>query len=230
MIGQLLQKPTCRKAATIGINPILAAAIGLTPDGLTNLDFITQNLAIMSIRSFWLIFLKVIGIFFLYSSLSVIPSLAAIPMMMEMGMEMDNSIGPIVIILVSVAVYGCFIFLFLFRSGYVLRVLRLEDDFDEDAIELDVQPVTLLTFVVILVGGIMVVNGLPALLKELISYISTAKFYGAERNIGWTIYYLAQCMLGLLLIFKNKPIVGFIEQRANDHSGSESENEILDAD
>ncbi len=184
----------------------------------------------MSIRSFWLIFLKVIGIFFLYSSLSVIPSLAAIPMMMEMGMEMDNSIGPIVIILVSVAVYGCFIFLFLFRSGYVLRVLRLEDDFDEDAIELDVQPVTLLTFVVILVGGIMVVNGLPALLKELISYISTAKFYGAERNIGWTIYYLAQCMLGLLLIFKNKPIVGFIEQRANDHSGSESENEILDAD
>lgn len=98
-------------------------------------------------------------------------------------------------------------------------------------LNLDVQPVTLLTFVVILVGGIMVVNGLPALLKELDpSYISTAKFYGAERNIGWTIYYLAQCMLGLLLIFKNKPIVGFIEQRANDHSGSESENEILDAD
>ncbi len=184
----------------------------------------------MSIRTFWLIFLKVIGIFLLYSSLSVIPSLAAVPMMLGMGAQLEETIVPLIIILVSAAVYGLLVYLFLFRSGYILKLLKLEDDFDEDSIELEVQPVTILTFAAILIGGIMVVTGLPTLVKEIIACISTSHLYGAQPSLGWTLYYLTQCVLGFLLIFKNKWVVDFIENRANDSIADEHQDDILDSE
>ncbi len=80
----------------------------------------------MSIRTFWLIFLKVIGIFLLYGSLSVVPSLATIPMMISFGAGVETSFVPAVLILVSGVVYGLVVFLFIFRAGFVLRLLRLD--------------------------------------------------------------------------------------------------------
>lgn len=184
----------------------------------------------MSLRSFWLIFLKVIGFFLLYGAVSVIPTLVTVPMMLGNASSAEDIFIPAAIILLSGAVYGALVYLFLFRSGYVMRLFRLEDEFDEDNIELDTAAVTILTFTCIIIGGIMLVHGLPMFIKELTSFLAAAKFYGAEQNIGWTLYYLSQCVIGALLIFKNKPVVAFIEERANDSLPAVGDDDILDVE
>lgn len=185
----------------------------------------------MPIRSFWLIFLKVIGIFLLYSTISIIPSLISIPMFMGLDFTNGSAIIPFFGLVVALVFFGLMVYLLLFKTGYVIDLLHLDEGFEEDELDLDIQLISVLQIAVIVTGGVMIVNGLPSLIKAIVEFMAKSQFVGSGFNAGWTLYYIAQLVLGYLLIAHSQAVVDFIERRTRDDSKNKHvDDDVLDSE
>jgi len=65
------------------------------------------------------------------------------------------------------------------------------------------------------IGGIMLVESLPMLAREMSLFIKREEIHFQENpNIGWTIYYIVKAMIGYLLMTNGKPIAAFINRKS----------------
>lgn len=107
----------------------------------------------MSLKTFWTILIKILGIWLILESLSVLSSAFwAIPWDTPFA---EYILAIIVIIILTLAIYGIILWLFVFKSSWLIDKLRLDKGFTEEKIDLNVQRSTVLTIAVIVIGGIM---------------------------------------------------------------------------
>ena len=119
----------------------------------------------MTIKTFWLILLKTLGIILVVSAVSVLANTFSTLSYIYKG-DLTSVVYVIVAVIATVLLYFLVLWLFVFKTSWLIDKLSLEKGFDEEKIDLNIRPSTILRIATIVTGGIMVVNNLPFLCKE----------------------------------------------------------------
>ena len=173
----------------------------------------------MKIRTFWTILLKIIGIFLVLRGVSTIMySLSTTITMMSYRDEAEDMIwATLATIALVVVVYFFILWLFVFKTSWLINKLHLDKGFDEEKINLNIRSSAVLTIAIIVIGGLMFVDGLPQLCKEIFTFFQQKSVFRASPSSGWIILHLIKTVLGYLLMTNSKPIIAFIEKRTKEN-------------
>ncbi|NDV47159.1 hypothetical protein D0T49_08890 [Paludibacter sp. 221] len=170
----------------------------------------------MSIKTFWNILLKVLGIFLLLGVFQIIVQLAAtIPFIWD-----RHEFIPIIIaVLLIVAVFVGYFFLiraFFFAPAWLNKILRLDQGFTEERIDLNIKTSAILRIAVVVVGGVVFIQSFPELCRQIFIVYQQKVALNVNAGFQLVIICLVKLVIGYLLVANNKRVADFISKKADD--------------
>jgi len=172
----------------------------------------------MKIKTFWLILLKIIGFTLVLKGVNIITySITTVSIMNTWGSTEDVIRFTFFIILI-VGVYLFILWLFVFKTSWLIGKLSLEKGFEDEKIELNVQTSDILSIAIIVIGGIMLIDSLPKLCMQIFTFFQEKSMFRESPKTALIILYFVKAILGYFLMTNSKPIVAFINKRTCSHS------------
>ena len=175
----------------------------------------------MTIKTFWTIVIKILGIWLGLGFLTVIPQF--ISALTYFGANRNDNLFAIVYVIVlflfTIVIYAFILRLFVFKTEWLIDKLHLNKGFVEEKIEMNIQHSTILTIAIIVIGGIVFIEGLPQLFKQIFMFIQQDNRFSESPNSGWIVFYIAKTILGYLLMTNSQFVVKSIDmqnQKPND--------------
>jgi hypothetical protein len=169
----------------------------------------------MTIRTFWTIFIKILGIWLVLSSLKIIPqSLIVLPFFRDNYNYNVSGIGLIVgLLFLTVALYIFVLWLFVFKTAWLIDKLHLDKGFTEEKIELNIKQSSVLAIAVIVVGGLIFVDSFSQLCSQTFEFLKQKNMFMENPNAGRIILQLVKTIIGYLLMTNSKLVIKFIEKQ-----------------
>lgn len=164
----------------------------------------------MTIRTFWTIFIKILGIWLVLNSVTVIPQFLSTLYFVDPNDDSQSFVLTAVLLLLVIGIYIFILRLFVFKTAWLIDRLHLDKGFDEEKIDLNVQLSTVLTVATIVIGGLMFVDSLPQLCKQIFVFFQQKSMFRESPISGWIIFHLIKTILGYLLMTNSKQVVAFI--------------------
>ena len=171
----------------------------------------------MTIRTFWTIFIKILGISLVLSSLTVVPQfLTALPLFGQTFNDINGNFQGVglllILLLLTIALYILVLWLFVFKTAWLIDKLHLDKGFTEEKIELNIKQSTILSIAVIVVGGLILVDSFPMLCRQIFVFIQEKNMFREDPNSGWIIFHLVKTIIGYLLMTNSKLVIKFIDK------------------
>lgn len=167
----------------------------------------------MSIKNFWLLFLKALGIWLIVNSLPTAFHLIILVMSWTVNSTSNWStfVEPTVQVLLIVIFYVLILWLFVFKTSWLVHKLKLVEGFDETRIEFKIRHTSVIAIASIVIGGLLFVDSLPNLITETIKYFEQKRMFQPEISSGMIFFYLIKTVFGYLLMTNSRNVVKFIE-------------------
>jgi hypothetical protein len=168
----------------------------------------------MSPRSFWIVLLKLVGVWILFHAFDVVPQFFVLfypaypsPLRYE---NWEVILSSLIIVLVYVAI----IRLLVFRPDVVIDKLKLDKRFDEEQFSFNIHRSTAIAIAVIIVGALMIMNNVPVFLRGVYFYYrsQTIDRTGPSVDLTSMFFDFCQILTGHLLVVNNRQVVNFIEK------------------
>lgn len=169
----------------------------------------------MTIRTFWTILIKILGISLVLSSLTVISQfLAALPFFGNNYNDNISGIGLIIgLLFLTIALYILVLWLFVFKTAWLIDKLHLDKGFTEEKIDLNIKQSTVLTIAVIVVGGLIFVDSFPQLCRQIFVFFQQKNIFREDPKSGWIIFQTVKTIIGYLLMTNGSSVIRFIEKQ-----------------
>lgn len=168
----------------------------------------------MTATSLFNIILKVLGIFFLRDFIAAIPQILSLISMM-INYSDGGPISPWIAGLLYVAAYGYIAYVLIFKTAWVMDILKLSESMEEGKLDLNIHRSIVLNISVIVIGSLLLINTIPNLLRQLFLLFQYAKddyeSYIPQPDKTLIVVYISQIIIGLLLLGSHNKIVSFIE-------------------
>ena len=164
--------------------------------------------------SLFTIILKVFGLFILKDLLIALPGLLT-----GLSFIVENSINVstwfVLAQVLTFLIYFLLIYLLVFRTEWVIEKLRLTRGFADEPMPFPLEPVTVLTIVVMIIGGIIVIDAIPELVNQVLAYArkNDSPFTQQSGTVKDVLIALLKLAMGLFLLGYTRQIVAFIESR-----------------
>ena len=177
----------------------------------------------MSIKTFWTILLKILGLGLVFGGIGLLPqSLAAIPSFFGNGSEnIIVAMSIIGLFILSIGIYAVILWIFVFKTSWLIDKFHLEKGFTEEHIDLHIRQSTVLSVAIIVIGGIMLIDALPAFCEEVFIFARQKGMFMEYNNSNYIVFSFIKMLIGYLLMTNSKWIVSFIDKNAE----SKQENE-----
>jgi hypothetical protein len=181
---------------------------------------------VMSVRAFWNILLKIIGIVLVIEGGHIILGLiATCSFFIDNMHETAEIIWWIASVSLSVIFYFFILWLFVFKTSWLIDKLRLEKGFEEESIVFKNDFSAIVTVAVIVIGGIMLIDALPELCKRVFVYYQEKSIHFKESpTTAWIIVYVIKAIIGYLLMTNSKQITGFIYRKSGKNEEKTHKN------
>lgn len=173
----------------------------------------------MTPRTFFTLLIKILGIYLVLGSISVVPEFAS-TIFMFADTSGNNDTGIIVLTLfMLVLTLGLFFIILkycLYKTDWIIDKLSLDKHFTEEKIEINIHRSTFLGIAIIVIGGLMFVDGLPSFCKSVFDYFSQKHAFGRfgeNPMAGWLFFYFIKTSIGYLLMTNHRPLVNLIERQ-----------------
>lgn len=171
----------------------------------------------MEIKTFWRIVVKGIGLWLLVNSIYVIPQFASTFSFAELGgLNWENLIAVWIITLGTLAVYLLVTGFFLFKTEWIVRVLKLDQKFTENRIDVNIPYKSALSIAVIVVGALIFVEAIPRLCSSIYEFVKQKELIKDYSGTSWLIFYFLEALSGYLIMTNSKTIIKFIDKQKND--------------
>ncbi len=168
----------------------------------------------MLINTFWKIVLKIIGLWLLFSLITVLPQFIS-SVTYNNHLEGTNLAFIILGILIGILVYVVMIRLFLFQSEWLITTLKLEKSFKEERIDLSVTSKTALTIATIVMGGLAIIGAFPKFISLLFEFLRQRESFKNYPDSPWLIMDFLELLLGYLLLTNGKTIAEYILKKSD---------------
>lgn len=171
----------------------------------------------MTIRTFWTFLLKLLGLWLILSSFTVLSQVIS-----AIGYMSFSQVGVSEIILtlsgafIVLAIYAAIIVFIVIKPGFIIDKLKLDKGFQEETINLNIKINTVLTIAVILLGGIMFIEALPYLCREAIIFMQGTDLFREYPNKETLIFLLVKTLIGYLLMTNSRRVVGFVVRKEEE--------------
>jgi hypothetical protein len=172
----------------------------------------------MSPRSFFIILIKILGLYLTLQSVFAIPQLFSVLRTFELVNESwdYDFIKSIFVVLLITCFYFFILYLCLFKSEWIVDKLKLDKGFTEDKFILNIHRSTILSISVIVISVMIYIDTIPLFIDSIYSYIGS-KNIGIETNLNkktfWIIVYIVKMLIGYIMITNVQFIVNFIERK-----------------
>jgi len=163
----------------------------------------------MTIKTFWLIFIKVLGLWLVFDT-----AMASIQFFTTL-IYMDD-FGSMVAAIIGLLVFFYIIRMFLFRTEWLIEILRLEKGFSEDKIEFNTDQTNALNVAILVIGGLVLIDSIPQLCKEAFSFYQDSNIFRNNPSTGYLIFYLLKSIIGYLLMTNSRFVADFIFKKSKD--------------
>lgn len=171
----------------------------------------------MSIKTFWTILLKTFGLWLIFSGIMLLPQ--SLTSLFQLGLGRDLFMVGLIalVLLLTFGIYALILWLFVFKTDWLIDKLHLEKGFTEDRIDLNIRFSTILTISFIIMGGIMLIDSLPDLVQQLILLFRQNASFKDNSHTGDVIFLLVKAILGYLLMTNSKTVVSFVCKQVNNN-------------
>lgn len=168
----------------------------------------------MLIDTFWKLFLKIIGLWLLFSCISIIPQFFSTISFSRGSIDFESMLVLWLMLLVSIILYTIVIRLFLFKTTWIIEKLKLANNFKEERIDLTIKSTTVLTIAIIVIGGLILAESLPSFCSRLIAFFKQKELLKDYPETNWLIYYFIKIVIGYLLLTNAKSFTKYIEKES----------------
>jgi hypothetical protein len=172
----------------------------------------------MSIKNLFNIIIKVIGILFIQNIIAYVTAMSSVFMMYTSHEKTWQMFDVLKVSVISLFVYLLLLWLFIFKTDYVINVLKLEKAFDEETLPLNMHRSTILSLSVIIIGGYMLINGIPDVIRQLYDVFKHKSEFGADTYYTYLALSISKCIIGVVLIGFQRPIVNLIALKTRNHA------------
>lgn len=172
----------------------------------------------MTIRTFWTLFLKILGIWLILSGFTVIPQFTSAFAFFGESNQ-DNFFAAIYIIgllLLTIGLYFVILKLLVFNSNWVIDKLKLDKGFQEENIDLNLKLKTVLAISTIVIGGLILVDALPMLCKQIFSFVQQKSVFREDPQFSWIVFYFIKTLIGYLLMTNSHLVINYIDKKTKD--------------
>lgn len=177
----------------------------------------------MTIRTFWHLILKTIGIWLFITGVLSLPTLIYAVIVGLRGSYSSFEMIEIAYFILTIAFYLLVLQFLILKSQWTIDALRLEKGFEETRIDLTIPYSKLLRIVIILIGGILFIRAIPSLIEDLYLFITGNISFSQSPKALSLIVGSAQAIVGFL-VMNNSDIV----QRYINKKSDEAESKQLD--
>jgi hypothetical protein len=169
----------------------------------------------MQIRTFWTVVIKILGFWLIFEFLEIFSQLVMsllyvfVPNTSEELVWSSLSISILILL-----IYFLVILLFLFKSTWIIDKLKLDQNSGTEIIQINLKAKTIITVAVIIIGGVIFINGFALLSKCLYDYSKQQKLPNYNPTISWIIFNSIKALLGYLLMTNSKIVVNYINKQS----------------
>jgi hypothetical protein len=167
----------------------------------------------MTIKTFWTIFLKILGIWLVLDCMTVIPQFFSTLFFVDTKYSSEYFAWTLVLLLSTIGLYILILRLFVFRTAWLIDKLKLDKGFDEEKLDINIQHTTVLTIATIVIGGLMFIDNLPLLCRQTFAFFQQQNVFRESPSSEWISLYLVETVLGYLLMTKSKFVIAFIDRK-----------------
>jgi hypothetical protein len=169
----------------------------------------------MKIKTFWTVIIKVLGLLLFFDFLEIITQLiTSLTYVFVPDMEEDIVWSSIFLSVLVVLFYLFIISLFIFKSSWIVNKLKLDRDLETETINLDLKIASIVVIAVIIIGGIIFINGFSFLCKSLYDYFMQQKINNYNPTISWIIFNSIKSLLGYLMMTNSRIISKYIIEQS----------------
>ena len=172
----------------------------------------------MTPKSFFTIVIKLIGIFFITKAIISTSYVLNVALQIMSMSSTGGSVGLITgwgsFLILVVSSTFLVIWLCIFRTEWIIDQLKLDRGFAEEKFELTIHRSVILRIAIIIMGGLIVVESLPALCQEVLFYFQSINIYNHSAENPESKYMIrdfVSLFLGLLMLTSSRLITNFIE-------------------
>lgn len=169
----------------------------------------------MTPRTLFTIVVKIFGLFFVRDIFQILTDI--IPLAIRINPEelKETLTIPVAMLILYILIYSIAAYYLLIRTDLVIDKLKLEKGFEDDTLNLVIHRSSILSIAVVLMGGYMIIDGIPTLLGQLKRYYSDYNDHYKVTNptISYMVISISKIALGFLLVSKKRWIVNFIESQ-----------------
>ena len=171
----------------------------------------------MTVKTFWTIFLKIFGLYLVWQIISFLPTFVS--WINYLGSADAKSL--LIAIIILCLILGFFILVArysIFKTDWIIEKLKLEKGFADDRIEINIHRSSLLSIAIIVLGGLLLADGLPMFGYNVFTYIKYSNEYQYKgiwdnRNTPALVSSLLKVLIGYFMVADSRLIVNFIERK-----------------
>jgi hypothetical protein len=171
----------------------------------------------MNIDSLWKTIIKLFGIWFLIDCLSTIPQFNQNLFYANGIFDLGAFIYTLLFLIVNLLLYILILRLLIFKSDWIIKKLKLNQNYTETKIDLNTKSSTIITISIIIIGGITLIDSIPRLFSELFEFVQQKMLMKDYPKFNLIILELLKSILGYLLITKSKKITKYIEKESTEN-------------
>ena len=171
----------------------------------------------MNIDSLWKTIIKLFGIWFLIDCLSTIPQFNQNLFYVNGTFDTIAFIYTLLFLIINLVLYILIIRFLIFKSDWIIKKLKLNQNYTETKIDLNIKSSTIITISIIIIGGITLIDSIPKLFSELFEFVQQKMLMKDYPKFNMIILHLLKSILGYLLITKSKKITKYIEKESTEN-------------
>ncbi|WP_406843578.1 hypothetical protein [Flavobacterium soyae] len=167
----------------------------------------------MSIRTFWVILIKILGLLLISGALTVIPQWFTSIFYTYQSGDVYNMAILASLLLIILFVYFFIFKICMYKTSWIIDKLKLDKGFDNETLELNSSENKIISIAVIVIGGLMFVENIPVLLREMFVFFQDKNLFKDYPKAGWIIFDFCKVILGYLLMTNSFRITNFIRSK-----------------
>lgn len=168
----------------------------------------------MLVNTFWKIILKIIGLWILFGSITIIPEFTTTLSFVDGRLDNTALFEVWGLLLITLVVYLLVVRTFVFKTDWIIEKLKLDKNFKEERIEINYSSSSVLTICIILIGSLILIEALPSFISRLFDFLTQKSQFKDYSGTSWLIYYFIKLILGYLLLTNEKTITNYIERKS----------------
>lgn len=122
----------------------------------------------------------------------------------------------IALLLLTFGLYFVVLKLLVFNSNWLIDKLKLDKGFQDEKLDLNITLKTVLAIATIVIGGLILVDALPMLCKEVFTFIQQKSVFREDPQFSWIIFYFIKALIGYLLMTNSKVVINYIDKKTVD--------------